>query len=209
MKVRMKWEWVVQVARYGEFWRQARKLLDRGLRTGALAVYRPVLQTKAHVLLIHLLENPEAWKAHLEQFVVLLLVSLFFMTRYPTSSLTGELVLIMAYGYEVQGRDDRKVDIAREMVQLASEISLPGALLINNLPFCESSPSSCGHSAEGFTLVRYIPEWLPWFSYKPLARYGHDLGDEVMHAPMSFVRESMVRKNLGNRACFNIRRSLD
>jgi hypothetical protein len=60
MKVRMKWEWVVQVARYGEFWRQARKLLDRGLRTGALVVYRPVLQTKAHVLLIHLLENPEA-----------------------------------------------------------------------------------------------------------------------------------------------------
>ena len=108
----------------------------------------------------------------------------------------------MAYGYEVQGRDDRKVDIAREMVQLASEISLPGALLINNLPFCESSPSSCRHSAEGFTLVRYIPEWIPWFSYKPLARYGQDLGDEVRHAPMSFVRESMVRKNLGNRACF-------
>jgi hypothetical protein len=115
----------------------------------------------------------------------------------------------MAYGYEVQGRDDRKVDIAREMVQLASEISLPGALLINNLPFCESSPSSCGHSAEGFTLVRYIPEWIPWFSYKPLARYGQDLGNEVRHAPMSFVRESMVRKKLGNRASFNIRYSLD
>jgi hypothetical protein len=83
MKVRMKWGWVVQVARYAEFWRQARKLLDRGLRTGALAVYRPVLQTKAHVLLIHLLENPEAWNAHLEQFVVLLLVSLVFITHYP------------------------------------------------------------------------------------------------------------------------------
>jgi len=40
--------------------------------------------------------------------------------------------------------------------------------------------------------LRYIPEWIPWFSYKPLARYGQDLGDEVRHAPMSFVRESMT-----------------
>jgi len=52
----------------------------------------------------------------------------------------------MGYGYEVQGRSDRKVDVARKMVQLASEIGLPGALLINDLPFCESS-SSCRHSA--------------------------------------------------------------
>jgi hypothetical protein len=144
----MKWEWVVQVARYGEFWRQARKLLDRGLRTGALAVYRPVLQTKAHVLLIHLLENPEAWKAHLEQFVVLLLMSLVFITHYPTSSLTGEITLTIAYGYEVQGPNDRMVDVARKLLQLGSEMILPGALLINDLPFCGSSSEACGHSAE-------------------------------------------------------------
>jgi hypothetical protein len=148
MKVRMKWEWLVQVARYGEFWREARKLLDRGLRTGALAVYRPVLQTKAHILLIHLLENPEAWKAHLEQFVGLLLVSFVFLIHsYPTFSLTGEIVLTIAYGYEVQGPNDRKVDIPRKMAQLASGTGLPGALLINDLPFCESSPLCCKHSA--------------------------------------------------------------
>ena len=42
-------------------------------------------------------------------------------------------------------------------------------------------------------LVRYIPEWLSWLSYKPLARYGYDLGQEVLHAPMEFVRETIVR----------------
>ena len=147
MKVRMKWEWLVQLARYGESWREGRKLLDRGLRTGALAVYQPMLQTKAHVLLIHLLEDPDAWNAHLEPFVILVSVSLIFLTRYPTSSLTGELVLTMAYGYEVQGPNDRKVDVAKKLLQLASEIVLPGALLINDLPFCESSPSY-RHSAQ-------------------------------------------------------------
>ncbi len=32
------------------------------------------------------------------------------------------------------------------------------------------------------------PEWLPWFSYKPLARSGYDIG----HGPMQFVRETIV-----------------
>jgi hypothetical protein len=47
-----------------------------------------------------------------------------------------------------------------------------------------------------FTLVRYvvrfIPEWLPRLSYKPLVRYGYGIGLEVLHGPMEFVRENMV-----------------
>jgi hypothetical protein len=65
----------VPLTRYTEFWRQARKLLDRGLRTGALAVYIPVLETKAHILLVRLLEDPDVWEAHIEQFVIFLLPS--------------------------------------------------------------------------------------------------------------------------------------
>ena len=42
------------------------------------------------------------------------------------------------------------------------------------------------------SLVWHIPEWLPWFSYKPLARYGRDLGLEVLNAPIQFVRDAMV-----------------
>ena len=47
----------------------------------------------------------------------------------------------MGYGYEAKQLNDRKVDAAREMVQLASEILPPGALLVNDLPFCEWSLS--------------------------------------------------------------------
>jgi hypothetical protein len=75
-KVRMKFQWLMPFTRYGGFWRQARRLLDRGLRSGALAVYRPLLQTKTRVFLIHLLENPDEWESHIELFVVFLLLSL-------------------------------------------------------------------------------------------------------------------------------------
>jgi len=60
--------------------------------------------------------------------------------------------------------------------------------------------------------VRYIPEWLPWLSYKPLARIGHALGEELKNVPMQFVRENMVRRGLyiehGIRAHHNSRSSM-
>ncbi|KAH9970771.1 cytochrome P450 [Russula compacta] len=88
--------------------------------------------------------------------------------------LQGDLILAMTYGYEVHGRDDRMVEAPREMSELGSATALPGALLINDLPS-----------------LWHIPEWLPWMSYKPLARYGRDLGVEVLNAPIQFVRNAM------------------
>ncbi len=43
----------------------------------------------------------------------------------------------MVYGYEVQGRNDHKVNAAKEMAQLVSETALPGVLLVNDIPLCE------------------------------------------------------------------------
>ena len=69
------------------------------------------------------------------------------LTILPTYSLIGELILAIAYGYEVQGHNDRTVNVARKVATLGAETALPGALLINDLPFCESSPSY-RHSAQ-------------------------------------------------------------
>jgi hypothetical protein len=45
----------------------------------------------------------------------------------------------MGYGYEVKELNDRTIKAAKKMVQLMGEIALPGALLVNILPLCESS----------------------------------------------------------------------
>jgi hypothetical protein len=45
----------------------------------------------------------------------------------------------MGYGYEVKGPNDRKVQAAVKLVQVVSESTLPGNLLLNDLPFCEPS----------------------------------------------------------------------
>ncbi|KAH9986739.1 cytochrome P450 [Russula compacta] len=156
----MKWEWLLPIARYDDRWRLGRRLLDRGLRPGAITSYRPMLQAKAHLLLSRLLANPHQWEAYLELF-------------------QGELTLAMTYGYDVQERDDTMIDAAKRMTKFGEERILPGALLVNHIP-----------------LLRHIPEWLPWFSYKPLARIGLALGSQVIYSPIQFVKEAMVSGSL-------------
>lgn len=151
----MKWGWIVTFSGYTESWRQIRKMLDRSLRPAAVAGYRPLMQTKAHVFLNRLLSNPDELEAHLHH-------------------MSGSLILAMGFGYEVKGLNDRKVSAAKKLVDLAGELTFPGALLVNDLPF-----------------LRHIPEWLPWWSYKPLARHGYNIGQQVLHEPMQFVRESI------------------
>ncbi|KAH9980679.1 cytochrome P450 [Russula compacta] len=98
----------------------------------------------------------QQWEAHVELF-------------------QGELVLAMTYGYEVLHRDDKMVEASKRMSEFGVPKILPGALLVNDIPF-----------------LRHIPEWLPWFSYKPLARVGTELGKQVLYPPIQFVKESIL-----------------
>ena len=72
MTFRMEWGWFLPAARYGEPWRQGRKLLDRGLRPGAAATYHPMQESKARVLLTRILKEPKNWVAHVELYAMLL-----------------------------------------------------------------------------------------------------------------------------------------
>ena len=62
----MGWDWVLTFARSGDRWRQGRRVLDRGLRSAAMSLYRPMLQAKTRVFLSRLLENPQQWDDHLD-----------------------------------------------------------------------------------------------------------------------------------------------
>ena len=72
---RMEWQWLLPSARGDERWRMKRRLLDRGLGPSAAASYRPMLQTKARVLLSRLLTNPQQWEAHIDLSVEIPAVS--------------------------------------------------------------------------------------------------------------------------------------
>jgi hypothetical protein len=108
------------------------------------------------------------------------------------ASFQGGLILAMAYGYEAQGRNDRRVELARQFSDIGSQSVLPGALLVNDLPFCMCYTIFHISLMAMITIVRHIPEWLPWLSYKPFAHLGYNLAQEAKHGPIRFVKESMV-----------------
>jgi len=54
-------------------------------------------------------------------------------------SLQGEMILSMTYGYDAEGPDDRKLYVVKKMAQITATTTLPGALLVNSLPFCACS----------------------------------------------------------------------
>jgi len=114
-----------------------------------------MIQARTRIFLSRLLENPHQWEDHLDL-------------------LHGELILALAYGYQVCGRNDRLLDAAKKRNKLATEENVVN-LLINRIP-----------------LLRHIPEWVPWFSYKPLIHLGRDLGKQVLYPPLRFVKESML-----------------
>jgi len=89
--------------------------------------------------------------------------------------LQGEMILATTYGYQVNGPDDKLLVASKKRSKYGTEKILPGTLLVNQIP-----------------LLRHIPEWLPWFTYKPLIRIGQELGNQVVHPPMRFVKESML-----------------
>ena len=51
-------------------------------------------------------------------------------------SLQGEMILSLTYGYDAKGPEDPKIVVVKKMAQLAATTTLPGALLVNNLPSC-------------------------------------------------------------------------
>ena len=103
------------------------------------------------------------------------------------------MILDMTYGYEVKGRHDKRLDVSKRLNDLAIAILLPGALLVNELPFCMRSLTFIHHIKLITTFpVRHIPAWVPYISYQPIAQLGRNLTRELLDWSLPFVKESIV-----------------
>ena len=72
--------WTVPVSRKGKLWRDGRKLLDRSLRPGVVALHQRMIEEKTRVFLGQLLSTPKDFRDHID----LLISSLSFPPRLLT-----------------------------------------------------------------------------------------------------------------------------
>ncbi|KAH9039822.1 cytochrome P450 [Lactarius pseudohatsudake] len=143
-------DWSFPLSRTGKYWREGRRLLDRSLRPGATALHRHLIEEKTHAFLGQLLATPGAFRGHLRK-----------------------IVMHLTYGYDLKENDDMLVPPKR-VIEIMTQFVLPGAALINHLPF-----------------LRRLPSWVPWFKYEPLAGECRELARRIRNEPIDFVRNSM------------------
>ncbi|KAI9433755.1 cytochrome P450 [Lactarius indigo] len=151
----MEVDWILSIARMGEYWRESRKLLDRSLGASAIAPYRRMMEDNTRMFLGQLLEAPEDFSSHI-------------------GLLQGRLVMALTYGYDLKDNNDHMIVAPVQATHLLSRLILPGAILVNHLPF-----------------LRHIPSWVPWFNYESLAQKGRELSSRMMNEPFNFVKNAM------------------
>ncbi|KAI0288685.1 cytochrome P450 [Russula brevipes] len=150
----MKVDWILPIARKGEYWRKNRNLVDRSLRPGMATSHRRMIEEKVRVFLGQLLTTPKDFRTHID-------------------FLQGKIIMSLTYGYELRENDDI-LDPPHKTGEIMSQLALPGAALINHLPF-----------------LLHLPSWVPWFKYEPMVGICRNLGQRMINEPIDFVKNAM------------------
>ncbi|KAF5019368.1 hypothetical protein F66182_8618 [Fusarium sp. NRRL 66182] len=140
---------------YSARFRTYRKNMSRiiGSNTAA-SQYDKLQEAEVAHFLLHVLDQPDKLKDH-----------------------AGAVILKIAYGYTAeQFEDDVLVDMAGEAMNNFAVAAVPGAFLVDIMPF-----------------LRHVPDWVPGTGWKRLAReWGSEL-QEVVEKPYAFVKHQLAQ----------------
>ena len=98
----------------------------------------------------------------------------------------------LTYGYDLKD-GDKMLEAPVQVAKITTPLFLPGAVLVNNLPICEFFNVVLPRRGSQLFTVRYIPSWVPYFSYEPLAQIVRKLSVRVRNEPIDFVKNALVR----------------
>ncbi|KAI5888559.1 cytochrome P450 [Schizophyllum commune H4-8] len=90
--------------------------------------------------------------------------------------LAGMVIMDVAYGICVAGKDDLYIKEAGEVVQIQSVAALPSSYLVNSIP-----------------ALKFVPELVPGAGFKRIAREWRDKARKITYRPFYDVKSSMVR----------------
>ncbi|TFK48004.1 cytochrome P450 [Heliocybe sulcata] len=115
-------EFAIGSYRYGNAWRELRRVFHQQYHSGVIPPYHPVFRRHAHRLLHNLLTEPKELEQHL----------------LHTAS---AVILDTMYGIDVVDRDDPYVTIAEKAMEVIVEAINPGAFLVDSFPALKYVPS--------------------------------------------------------------------
>ncbi|RPD58783.1 cytochrome P450 [Lentinus tigrinus ALCF2SS1-6] len=128
------YHWNFPLMSYGPGWRARRRILHHELLPESIAKYRQYQMHVTHNLLRNLLASPKSFGKHLHQTFT-------------------AIAILVAYGLEPQGDDDKYVGMLRGL-SIAADVCVPGKYLVESLP-----------------VLQHLPSWFPGAGFKQELAY--------------------------------------
>jgi len=142
---------------YGDRFRQYRRNFHRVIGSrAAVDVYNEIGEAENHRFLKRVLAKPDQLQEHVRQTV-------------------GAIILRISHGYKVKEDSDPFVDLANRALANVSEATVPGAFMVDILPF-----------------LAKVPTWFPGAGFKHLANEWRGTLEEMASAPHKFVKDQMA-----------------
>ncbi|KAH9925322.1 cytochrome P450 [Fomitopsis serialis] len=140
---------------YGQRHREGRKLILGTVNARKAPELHAIQEAKAADFVSRLTRNPSEFRPHLRW-------------------LLASIVLQITYGINVDSYDDAYVRAVEIVLNDFSEVTAPGAYLVDGLPF-----------------LKYIPEWFPGASFKRIAREANERASQLVVNLYKVSREQM------------------
>ena len=90
--------------------------------------------------------------------------------------MAGDTIMSVAYGLEVQPDDDPYIKTAEEGVHPLHTAAVPGAFLVDSLPF-----------------LKHVPEWFPGAGFQNEAKAAKKLARTMIEVPFEAAKKNFVR----------------
>ncbi|KAI0325277.1 cytochrome P450 [Cubamyces sp. BRFM 1775] len=148
-------DWHFVFMGYGDSWRERRRVFHQYFHPNAATNYRPREIKVARELLRRLLETPDDFMIHLRH-------------------MAGSLILGVAYGIDVQPKNDPYIATAETALHAMSMAGNAGAYLVDYMPF-----------------LKHIPSWFPGATFKRQAAEWRKATDAMVEVPYKAVRQAM------------------
>ncbi|ESK84364.1 cytochrome p450 [Moniliophthora roreri MCA 2997] len=150
----MGWGWSFGMMNYGEDWKNHRRVFHQFFNQNVVERYQLIQLKEAHALLRRLYETPEDFLGHIRV--------MFAAT-----------IMDIAYGIPVEKRSDEYIEIAETALEGLSAAAVPGAYLVDQLPF-----------------LKYVPSWFPGASFQRKAAYWKYLSETMVHKSYNAVKDA-------------------
>ncbi|KAI0640932.1 cytochrome P450 [Trametes meyenii] len=162
------WDQILVFQRYGQQFREYRRLLARVLGSRrSVEEFAPIIEIHSARLLLRLFQDPSSIADEVHRHDVL--------SPWGVVAITGAIVLMISYGYLPRERDDPLIRMVEEATKQAAEVVQPGAFLVDVFPW-----------------LRYVPSWVPGAGWKRKGETYRANMDKMSATPYQFVKNQMA-----------------